>query len=137
MLIPFLSVFIPTAMASAPPPVDVAIAAPIVEEVKELTVEEKVDFWANEYGVSAEEMHRTINCESSYVETAHNKSDPHGGAIGIGQFLTPTFRAYSKEAGIEDADIWNTDHQLQTMAYMFSINQARQWTCARKLGIAG
>jgi hypothetical protein len=132
---PALLVFTPITHASAPTPIDTGLHMPVVvEEVKkELTVYEKVDFWANEYNVSAKEMHATIKCESGYSETAHNKSDPMGGAKGIGQFLTPTFSAYSKKAGIEGADIWNTDHQLQTMAYMFSVGEKHQWTCWRKL----
>lgn len=134
MLLPVFLVFTPMTNAAAPTPIDTGIPTPVVEEVKEeLTVYEKVDFWAHEYGVSAKEMHGTIKCESGYSETAYNKTDPMGGAKGIGQFLAPTFNAYSKQAGIKDADIWNTDHQLQTMAYMFSIGEKSQWTCWRKL----
>lgn len=74
-------------------------------------------------------MRKVISCESSFKEGAWNKKDPHGGAKGIAQFLQPTFNRYSKEVGIENTDIWNTEHQLETMAYMFSIGQAKQWTC--------
>lgn len=102
-------------------------------EAPKLTVDEKIDHYATMYGVRAETMHATIKCESNYIETAHNKSDPMGGAKGIAQFLQPTFNHYSKLAGAEP-DIWNTDAQLQTMAYMFSIGEAKQWTCYRKVG---
>lgn len=77
-------------------------------------------------------MRTTIKCESNFDPIAWNKSDPYGGAKGIGQFLQPTFDHYSKKAGIENPDIWNVDHQLQTMAYMFSIGEERQWVCYRK-----
>jgi soluble lytic murein transglycosylase-like protein len=128
-----VAVFTPTAQASAPAPTAAETQALVVEEVKELTVQEKVDLYADKYGVSRKEMHATIKCESGYRQSAYNKTDPQGGAIGIGQFLRPTFNAYAPKAGIENPDIHDVDHQLQTMAYMFSIGEKSQWTCWRDL----
>jgi Transglycosylase SLT domain len=134
-LIPAVIFLAPTAQASAPAPTAAETQALVVQEVKELTVKEKVDLYADKYHVSRSEMHATINCESGYKQSAFNKTDPHGGAIGIGQFLRPTFDRYSKMAGIENADIHNIDHQLETMAYMFSLGKSGkdQWTCHRNL----
>lgn len=105
---------------------------PVVELPK--TIDEKIEYYAQSYGVNPQVMHTVIKCESSYIETAYNKTDPLGGAKGIGQFLQPTFNHYSKLAGAE-SDIWNTDAQLKTMAYMFSIGEAKQWTCYRKINV--
>ncbi len=85
------------------------------------------------YGISSYQMTETIRCESGFKRKAWNKTDPHGGAKGIGQFLQPTFDSYSKKAGISDGDVWDIKDSLQTMAYMFSIGQAKQWTEWRRL----
>jgi hypothetical protein len=94
-------------------------------------VKEEVDKQAKAFHTFAEKMHTTVNCESQYNVKAYNGSDPYGGAIGVAQFLTPTFNKYAPLAGVESPDIHNPEHQLQTMAYMFSIGEASQWTCFR------
>ena len=78
-------------------------------------------------------MFNTIKCESGFNEKAWNKSDPQGGAHGIAQFLSPTFYRNAEAMGLKDADIHNTDQQLDVMGYMFSIGEAKQWTCYRNL----
>jgi hypothetical protein len=110
-----------------------ATPASALEVPYQENIDQKIDRYALEYKVLAEVMRKVIACESAFNEKAWNKSDPYGGAKGIGQFLQPTFDAYSKKAGIENGDIWNVDHQLQTMAYMFSIKEQRQWVCFRQL----
>jgi len=102
-------------------------------EVKELTIDQKITKYANQYGVNPQSITKTIECESRFKETAYNASDPYGGAFGVAQFLKPTFYYYAKIVRIENPDIWNTDQQLEIMSYMFSIGQAKQWTCARNL----
>lgn len=90
--------------------------------------------YAEEYDVSAEEMTRTLTCESRLDPKSHNTDDPHGGAKGIAQFLPPTFYKYAPKV-IETPDIWNTEHQIETMAYMFSqgTDYKRQWVCWRMI----
>lgn len=96
---------------------------------KPLTISEKIDVVAKKYEVNAQLMRATISCESGFNESAYNGSDPYGGAHGIAQFLKPTFYRYASQLKIESPDIWNTDQQLELMAYMFSIGEAKQWTC--------
>lgn len=104
----------------------------VKEPIRELSIDEKIVKYANQYGVNPQLMRKTIECESQFKETAYNASDPYGGAFGVAQFLKPTFYRYAKIVKIENPDIWNTDQQLEIMGYMFSIGQAKQWTCARK-----
>lgn len=78
-------------------------------------------------------MRGTIKCESGFNPKAHNKSDPYGGAKGVGQFLQGTFNRYSVLAGIEDGDVWRADDSIHTMAYMFQTGNQHQWTCWRNL----
>ena len=99
----------------------------------ELTLKEKIYAAADKWEVSGDQMYRTIECESGFNEKALNASDPHGGAHGVAQFLKPTFYNYAKEMGLKDADINNTDQQLDVMGYMFHNKQQRQWTCWRMM----
>lgn len=85
--------------------------------------------YASEFDVSEEEMAQTVQCESQGNERAWNRSDPHGGAKGIAQFLQPTFNTWSKRAGVKNGDVWDKEDAIKTMAYMFSVGEAKQWTC--------
>lgn len=143
--IPFaicLDVFIQHAGAPLEYTAEIAQAQEVVEAPKEVQivteidwtkerVSQEVDKQAKAFHTFADKMHTTIDCESQYNVRAHNKSDPYGGAFGVAQFLTPTFNKYAPLAGVENPDIHNPEHQLQTMAYMFSIGEAKQWTCFR------
>lgn len=105
-----------------------------VEEVK-TTIQEapaissdyysQMKYWCNFYGCNPDTLHRVMMCESGGNPKAYNPS----GASGLMQFMPPTFRYYSAKAGITNSSIWNTSHQIQTTAYMFSIGEARQWVC--------
>lgn len=74
-------------------------------------------------------MRNTLECESNFDPKAHNKSDPQGGAKGIAQFLQPTFDHYAPLAGVENGDPFNPEDAIRTMSFMFSIGEAKQWTC--------
>jgi hypothetical protein len=119
----------PTALAAPAP--EVIVQEPIV--VKELTIKEKIYLAADKWKVSGDQMYNTIKCESGFNEKAWNQSDPQGGAHGVAQFLKPTFYKYANEMGLKDADINNTDQQLDIMGYMFHNKQQGQWTCFNQL----
>jgi hypothetical protein len=108
------------------------ILVPYIDWTRE-RIEKEIETHAQAYKVNAETMKKVVECESNFYKDAHNTSDPYGGAKGVAQFLEPTFRAYAPKAGIVNHDIWNPEHQLKTMAYMFSLGEARQWTCYRLL----
>lgn len=74
---------------------------------------------------------KILKCESGFNPTAWNKSDPHGGAKGIAQFLEPTFRNFSRVYDIHAPDIWNPFQQINLLVYMVKDGLERHWTCAR------
>lgn len=83
-----------------------------------------------------DKMIRTIECESGFNPGAYNGSDSHKtsvGSHGIAQYASGTIKHYGKEAGLTNPDPYNVRHSLFTMAYMFDIGEAKQWTCYRKL----
>lgn len=95
-----------------------------------------VDFYADKWGVSRSTLHKTVKCESGYNPNAKNLTDKHKfstGSFGISQFSRETLATYSKQIGIENADPMNPRDSLDTMAYMFSINQAGHWSCYKRL----
>lgn len=112
-----------------------ASTSPITNKAPTST-RELIGYFGKKYGLTIEEqdqMWHTIWNESGDDQTAHNLNDPYGGAIGTCQFLAPTFYSYAPLAGIKNPDINNREHQIQTMAYMFSLGEAKQWTEWRKL----
>jgi hypothetical protein len=96
---------------------------------------ELIEKYATKHNVSPETMTKIIACESSYNPRAWNKNDPNGGSMGIAQFQTATFYGHAKELKIPNPDIWDTEQQIQVMAYMISKGKARHWTCARTLNL--
>lgn len=87
--------------------------------------------------MSSTTIYKTIECESEFNPKAWNKTDPKGGAKGIAQFLQPTFNRYVKKVNIVEPDVWNKKHAIHVMTYMFSVGQARQWSCFNKLLAVG
>lgn len=112
-------------------PLDDLIPVEVVE-VKEMTIQERVDFYADKWGVSRNEMHTTVKCESGYNPKAFNGKDIHKlsvGSLGIAQFSYQTFEHYAKKMGEEYSNPYNPDEALDVMGYMFSINVKRPWSC--------
>lgn len=95
------------------------------------TTHELIVAYAVRYEVSITQMTGTIDCESQFYSKAYNPHDGHGGAKGIGQFLQGTFDHYAPLAGVKKGDVWNAEDSIHVMAYMFSIGEAKQWTCWR------
>lgn len=90
---------------------------------------EYADKYATQYGIDANVFKKVMWCESSNNPNAHNKNDPNGGSFGIMQFQTATFYSYAKKIKIENPDIHNVEQQILVASYMFSIGQAKQWSC--------
>lgn len=129
----------PTTTPLLPPRIVYAaeITATVTPAVEATTspeyIKKQISFYVDKYNVSEKLMNKIIQCESGFYWKAWNKKDPHGGAKGIAQFLQPTFDKWSELAGIKNADIWDVDNQLETMAYMLSKGEARQWSCYKSL----
>ena len=68
---------------------------------------------------------RLATCESTLNPGAYNPS----GASGLFQFMPSTYYAYGSRIG-EGRSLWNAYGSANVAAYMISIGQARQWTCA-------
>ena len=88
---------------------------------------------AHAYHIDPMPLYKVAQCESNLVPTAWNKSDPNGGSKGILQFNFSTFSHYADILNIKNKDIWSISQQIQVAAYMQSIGQLGQWSCAHKL----
>jgi hypothetical protein len=91
------------------------------------TIPQMIDHYAEEFHIDPITMHATIKCESDYNNGARGKA----GEIGLAQFMPRTFAHYSKLAPIDNPNIYSPEHQIITMAYMWSIGEENQWTCFR------
>lgn len=125
-----LSPIIPVAHAEAPTSPKTAPESVLVSESD---MRSYVQERAEKLGVSAATVEVTITCESNWDVRAWNKKDPGDGSKGIAQFQDGTFAMYSKLAGVEHGDVWSAKDSIDTMVYMFSIGQQRQWSCYRKI----
>lgn len=100
----------------------------------EVGIDEMIAIYASRRGLSAEKtslMVKVIDCESDFNPNAYNPHDPNSGSRGIAQFQNGTFKHFSKEAGLKDPDVWNPAHSLDVMAYMFSKNLEKHWSCTK------
>ena len=113
------------------------LPSPVIAPIKTKTIilSDVITYNSDKYQVDSESISKTIHCESRNNPKAINKNDPNGGSKGIAQFQTKTFYNYAKKINIKNPDIWNVEQQVEVMAYMFSINQQKQWSCARIVGI--
>lgn len=88
------------------------------------------------YGVDPEILLAVAWCESRGNPLAVGDN---GASWGIFQFAAGTFLANARRAGLpyEDANLrMDVAASAMTAAYMFSIGEAKHWTCARMLGYA-
>ena len=104
--------------------------------IEPVTSEQRVEYFAEKYNVSSEEMKTVINCESGYNINAYNGNDIHRysvGSHGIAQFSQQTFDYYSAQAGVINGSPYNENDAIETMAYMFSLGESgkKHWTCYR------
>ena len=106
-----------------------------VRTLDQYTPRERVAYYAKEYNVSESQMITVIKCESGFNVNAVNWQDSHKlskGSHGISQFSKQTIEMYGKQIGLENPDPYNPNDAIRVMAYMWSKNQQRQWTCFSK-----
>lgn len=116
----------------APPVEDIILVGKVDKEDMPILIE----FYANKWNVSQEQLNGTIKCESGYNPDAVNMSDSHKlsqGSHGVAQFSRETFKHYAKEINPTYSDPYNPREAIDVMAYMFHLGEERQWTCWRKL----
>lgn len=70
-----------------------------------------------------------VYCESSFDHAKRGAA----GEIGALQFLPATFARYGRDLGYAPEDVDDLTAQARTAAYMWSIGEARQWSCWRSM----
>lgn len=100
------------------------------QEVKDLTVKEMIEYYADYYGASEKELSTTFKCESNFNQKAIGDG---GKAVGIAQYHKPTFDRFSKLIG-ENLDYYSVHDQIKLTSYIFAeYPQYRtHWTCFSK-----
>lgn len=91
-----------------------------------------IDRYSAQNGVDGGLMRRIIMCESGGNPQAINGHYYVGNDTpkGVGQFLSSTFYANFRRAGISGTpDVWNPEQQIAVMAWMLAHGQAHQWAC--------
>ena len=99
---------------------------------RESEVRSIVEYYAQKYEVSAQEMMVTLKCESGYRhEGVYGDS---GLAYGIAQFHEATFNSFKKTAGMPELEYKNMNDQIHLMAWAFGQGEKlkRHWTCYTK-----
>ena len=91
-----------------------------------LTIEEKIEFWATQYGVDPQKSLAVAKCESGLNPEAVGD---HGKAYGLYQFWEGTFNKFASELG-EKMDYHNPDDQIKLANWAFSKGYGLiHWTC--------
>ena len=95
-----------------------SVGDPSVQELKSLIASN-----CTKYSCNPDQLIRVMLCESGGT---NHRNTYYKGPF---QFLTSTFYANAKRAGIENADVLDARQQVQVASYMFGIGQAKQWGC--------
>ena len=76
------------------------------------TLEELVKKYANKHGVPPELLYSLVGQESGGV----NGKTSNKGASGLAQIMPATFKTQAKKIGLNNADVWNPEHNLDVGA---------------------
>ena len=87
-------------------------------------IRERIDFYANKYGVSAEVMDKVVNCESGYNPTARGDRGLARGLAQIRSDYHPT---------VTDEQAFDVDFPLDFLAENLAKGRGHLWTCWRML----
>lgn len=92
---------------------------------------------AKEYGVSAERMEKTIECESQFIPDVQSFHIRHDGtreeSYGLVQFFIPAGNKTQSGETITEEMAKNPVIAVETMAWYFSLGKQNLWTCYRML----
>ena len=105
-------------------PAKIVKAKPIPVKLSLAAIKDDIYNLSAAYGLNYNELSAVINCESGFNQSKYGDK---GVAFGIAQFHKATFDANCK------GSYYNTHDQLNCMAKMFKVGQAKQWTCFNKL----
>jgi len=113
-------------LASIPRKIE-SVTIPVLDitpqEEVELTIPEKIDFYASKYQVSKEVMNTVVKCESNYKPDAVGD---RGNSFGLSQIHLPSWGGQiTKEEALDP------DFALEFMAEKLSKGKGNLWTCYR------
>lgn len=97
--------------------------APIVEQIKVLTIPQKIVVYSDKYDVSAAVISNIISCESQFNPNAVGDNGHSRGLVQI-------YDDYHPEVTHEQA--FNEDFAIEFLAKKLAKNQGHLWTCYRK-----
>lgn len=95
-------------------------------------INKEIDSAAAKYGVNAEKMKATIQCESQYqveVKSHYTGED----SWGLAQFHIPSRNRTAEGKVMTREMAVDPIVAIDTMAFMFSQGNARAWSCYRQL----
>ena len=89
----------------------------------EESIKRRTNEIAEEYGVSADIMHKVIKCESNYNRYALGD---HGKSRGLVQI-------HSDYHDVSDKDAYDSEYAITFLAKKLKEGKGNLWTCYRKL----
>jgi hypothetical protein len=108
----------------------VIIEAP---NVIQLSKEEVIAKYSEQYGTSSELITKVMMCESGGNPNAVNNNEPNNiQSFGIMQFQKPSFDYMSSKMG-EQLDFYSYHDQIKLASWAISNNMGRNWSCYRKV----
>lgn len=118
-----------------PPPVIEVVDNQLTIEVvkKELTMNEKIDFYGEKYKVSTSTMHKIINCESHYdtkIQSGYYANGVREKSFGLVQINLPSHADITYEQAIDP------DFSLNFLAENLSKGKGNMWSCFKIINSA-
>lgn len=89
---------------------------------KPKTVEQKIEYYANEYNIDADLALNIAWCESNYIEDAQNS---HSSAGGIFQFIDSTWEYYC------EGEKYNADDNIKCAVKLLSEGGVSHWNASK------
>jgi len=116
----------PTPIPTTPTPKPVAVQAVSTKS----TVQNRIVYWANYYGLNAQHMLDIAKCESGFNPAAVNTTLVEGvHATGLYQHLPTYWPGRVAKYSVTGTSIWDYETQAQVTAAMFADGQSNLWEC--------
>lgn len=101
----------------------------------DIDIKSKIEVAAVRNQIPVEKMLALCDCESQFNPKAWNKDDPHGGAMGLFQWLPTSWRAYEKLYG-KKMDVWDPADNIAMTAFALGAGHWDMWwNCSKKIGM--
>ena len=94
------------------------------------TIQNRIVYWANYYGLDAQHMLAIARCESGFSASAVNTTLVEGQhATGLFQHLPSYWAGRVAKYSITGTSIWDYETQAKVTAAMFADGQSDLWEC--------